>query len=61
MRETLQNGGGGGFWVSCDEIVSHPGGVVILLFASFWEPCDGLASHPGGSSNAHSGFMLGTL
>ena len=41
-------------WVSCDGLVSHPGGgggVVILLVTFYWVPCNGLASHPGESSD----------
>ena len=51
-------GGGGGEisnvpspcagWVSCDGLVSHPAGVVVILLVTLcWVSCDGLASHPG--------------
>ena len=49
------------YWVSCDGLASHPGGVVMLLVTLYWASCDGLASHPGGSSNASSHFILGIL
>ena len=48
-------------WVPCDGLAFHPGGEVMLLVTLCWVSCDGLASHPGGSSDAPSGFMLGTL
>ena len=49
------------WWVSCDGLASHPGGVVMLLDTLCWVSCNGLASHPGGSSNGPTYFMLGNL